>query len=439
MEDIDAKPLARDGVSSLWEVSFNRARVQSKGALVHARTVSDLRLLVRMKARYPLEGIEGAVVDLPIAQKAFYALKPPAVHGGNPQETFEETVVHDSFNDFVANHLIYPNPRMELFYYYRQRADELLRQGYAQIPEVMEYLREYDSRIDDIERETQAKREAVRHSLHHEVFFTEDSVRIKKRNSLLGKIMALENVNFEYLVPACPRTDADDDHQTAAEDINDVCQGISYGLRKKCASYFLYTKEALKDRKIMDRYFGYIQRTRTKLNILNFDGLDLYYPPDKPAWRAFKNFMQRIVEVQDEASEGQKPQFVLWGAGHQFFIALQAFDFVSSTPTRMDTMISWSKGRTQGYWYDQTLMHAFPPEDGMALDRGHCPECRLMRPSDFKDPTYNQRRRRHGIHDMDNVSLGHRNAIKSNGVGAYLRKHLSASMLSAFQSMILTP
>jgi hypothetical protein len=439
MEDISAKPLATDGASTLWEVSLGLATIQSKGSLVHVRSTAELRQLILLKRRYPLEGIEGAVVDLPIAQRAFNVLKPPPTVGRNLQNTFGGKPIHDAFTEFSLNHISLPNARMEYFYHYRQRADILLRKGYAEIPEVVEYLQEYESRVEAAERETQAKREAIRHGLHHEVFFSEDEARIKKRNVLLGKIMALEHVNFEYGTAACPRIDANDVQQTAAEDINDVCQAISYGLGKKCATYFLYTKNALKERSIMNRYFDYIEKQKTRLHIINFTELDLHDQPDKRARLEFKRFMQRIVEIQDDTPKGQKPQFMLLGAGNQYFIALQAFDFVSSAPTRVDKIIDWSIKRAQGYWFDETYMYPFAPEDGVTIDRAHCPRCAVMRPGDFKDPRYNIWRREHGTHDMNNRSLGFRNAIKSNSLGAYLRQNLAASEFSGFQMMILSP
>ncbi len=440
MDDINAKPIATDGASTLWDVAFDLANVQSKGSLVHARSVNELRQVVRLKARYALEGIEGAVVDLPIAQKAFDVLKLTSVGQRDSQGTFEGRTLRDPFTEFKENNLLHPNPRMEYFYYYRIRADNQLRKGYADIPEVAEYLQEYHSRIDTTtEGETQPKKEAVRHALHHETFFTEDEARIKKRNELLGKIMALEHVNFPYGTAACPLTDADDVQQTAAEDINDVCQGISYGLGKKCATYFLYTKRALKERKIMERYFDYIERQKTRLHIVNFSELDLHDKPDKRARTQFKWFMQRVTEIQNEAPKGQKPQFMLWGAGCQYFVALQAFDFVSSAPTRVDKIIDWSIKRTYGYWFDHNMMWAFPPEDGISIDKTHCPRCAVMRPGDYVNPKYNLWRREHGIHDMSNRSLGMRDAIKSNSVGAYLRQNLSPSELGGFMTMILSP
>ena len=102
-------------------------------------------------------------------------------------------------------------------------------------------------------------------------------------------------------------------------------------------------------------------------------------------------------------------------------------------------IIDWSLKRSQGYWFDETLMYPFAPEDGVTIDRTHCPRCAVMRPSDFQDPRYNQWRREHGIYDMNNRSLGFRTAIKSNSLGAYLRQHLAASEFSGYQMMVLTP
>lgn len=440
MDDIIAHPVASDGASTLWDVSFNLAQIQSKGALVHVRSVLELQQIISMKARYPLEGVEGSVIDLPIAQRAFNRLKPLPTATGAAQRTFDGKTIRDPFNEFLQNNVVFPNPRMEYFYHYRTRADKLLKRGYGDIPEVINYLDKYQARIVEFEKEGRTKKEAVRHALHAETFFSTDEGRIRKRNDMLSKIMALEHVNFEYGAAACPLTDADADQQASAEDINDVCQVSSYNANKKCATYFVYTKRALKDKKTMDSYFDYIDRQKTRFHAVNFSELDLYYPVDKRARIAFTNFMKRVIETQHDAPERQKPQFMLWGAGNQFFIALQAFDFVSSAPTRDDRMmVDWSKGRTQGYWFEETPMYLTAPEDGVAIDRAHCPRCKMMPLNGFEDPRYNRWRREHGIHDMNNRSLGFRNAIRSNGVGSYLRRHLAASEFGAFQRMILSP
>jgi hypothetical protein len=440
LDDIIARPVASDGASTLWDVSFNLAQVQSKGSFVHVRSALEFQQIIRMKARYPLEGVEGSIIDLPVAQRAFNRLKPAPASAGAIQKTFDGKAIRDPFTEFLLNNVVFPNPRMEYFYHYRQRADKLLRRGYGDIPEVMDYLDKYQARIIEFEKEGRTKKEAVRHALHAETFFSTDEGRIRKRNNMLSKVMALEHVNFEYGAAACPLTDADADQQASAEDINDVCQVFSYNAGKKCATYFIYTKKALKDKKTMDSYFDYVHRQKTRFHAVNFSELDLYYPVDKKARIAFTNFMKRIIEIQHDAPEGQKPQFMLWGAGHQYFIALQAFDFVSSAPTRDDRMmVDWSKGRTQGYWFEETPMFLTAPEDGIAIDKAHCPRCRVMPPNGFEDPRYNRWRREHGIHDMNNRSLGFRNAIKSNSVGSYLRLHLAASEFGAYQKMILSP
>lgn len=86
----------------------------------------------------------------------------------------------------------------------------------------------YRSRVDALDKQTQATKQDVRHGLHAEWFFSEDERRIKRRNAMLADLMRLQWATkvFEYGVPACPLIDDQDYQQTAAEEINNHCQGV---------------------------------------------------------------------------------------------------------------------------------------------------------------------------------------------------------------------
>lgn len=438
MNELMIRRADEDGASTLYDVGLGSINVQSKGFMVHVRSAGELRLLMQMKQRYQLDGIEGALVDLTIAPRAFSKLRPAPSQ--ESQSTFEGRIYHDPFTEFTTQAFLFGNPRMEYLYLYRGPIDDHLRKGYAEIKGINEYLDEYRTRVDSLPNDTLSNRQKVRHAMYYELFFSTVERQLKRRDATLGELMRLQKATdlFNYAVPASPLTDADADQQACAEDINDKCQSIAYGLNMRWASYFMYTKKALKDRKIMNAYFDYIERKGSRLNIINFSELDLDCPPDMRGRLEFAEFGKRITALRSE-EEHKKKLFMLIGAGKQTFIGLESFDFVSTAPTRIDKLIGWSKGRTLGYWYHDTLMATYPPED-ITINREHCPSCQRTTDSDMKDPKKeNQRRREHGIHDLNILSTEYRYNIRSKGVGAYLRRRLSASEFSGFQVMIQSP
>lgn len=114
MNELVVKRIDVDGGASLYDVTLGSVNLQTKGYLVHVRSTQELRLLARMKATHPLEGIEGAVVDLTAAPRAFSALTPPPTNRETRQQTFEGKIVRDPFTELKASSMLLANCRMDL-------------------------------------------------------------------------------------------------------------------------------------------------------------------------------------------------------------------------------------------------------------------------------------------------------------------------------------
>ncbi len=169
---------------------------------------------------------------------------------------------------------------------------------------------------------------------------------------------------------------------------------------------------------------------------MNFYELDLHSPPDKRARSQFRDFMKRIVEVKEDYPD---KEFMLVGAGNQAFVAMESFDFVSTSMTGIDKAAPFSIKRGFGYWYDERLMFACPPEDRGEIDRNHCRVCATIQPADFESSRLRQLRRLHRTYDLDKVSRELRNAVKGKNVGLYFKRKLAASEFSGFQMMLQSP
>jgi hypothetical protein len=435
------KPLVRqldsDGATRITEFSVGSIACQSMSYFPHMTKQSELRMLLALKGRFALEGIEGGVLDLPIASRAFEAASPSWSGTGQTQQTLEGKLARDALTEFKSRSLLIPNPRIEFFYSYKKDLDELLTVGYSEIEEVDDYLSEYNMRLDGDSEKSQSHSQKIRRAVHHELFFSDDEARLRRRDSMLAKIMKMENaLGFPFAVPACPVIDAHAYQQTAGEDINDKCQATAYSLGMPCATYFIYTKKALKSPEIMDKFFEYVikGKERYRLIIVNFHELDLHSPPDIRARTSFKNVTKRIRELK-QLHDGW--EFMLMGAGNQAFIALESFDFVSTSFTGIDKIITWSEGRKLGYWYNERLMLPIPPEDRGIIDRRHCPSCEVVTDEDFTSQRrLSVRRKEHRIHEMDKRSREYRQAVGSKSVGVYIRQALMVSEFSGFQMMI---
>lgn len=436
MNRLNVKVLDMDGASRLTEISIGTLTAQSMSYLPHIRTVSEMRLILQLRGRYDLDGIEGIVIDLPIAQRAFDVVSPPDMVN-RQQQTFEGRVLRDPFTEFKKKSLIVVNPRMELLYEYQARADEALRKVFGQIEGVIDYLDRYDMEVASTDDDKQSHRQSIRRRLHAELFFTDSDVGLKKRDDMLGGIMKLQAaMKLPILIPACPMIGASVHEQECAEDINDKCQGIAYGLGFECASYFMYSKKALKDKDITGRYFEYIEQNKSRLNVLNFFELDLHQL-DKRARLEFAAFVKRIVEFKHE-HEGV--EFMLLGAGNQSLIALESFDFVSTSLTGIDKTVGWSDKRTLGYWWDEHLGWAAAPEDRGEIDKNHCPACAIMTEADFTNAAkLNRRRREHRAFEMSKKATDFREALAAKKVGAFLRRELMSSDFSGYCMLIQSP
>ena len=131
---------------------------------------------------------------------------------------------------------------------------------------------------------------------------------------------------------------------------------------------------------------------------------------------------------------------MLMGAGNQYFVALETFDFVSTSLTRIDKVIGWSEGRTLGFWLDERLMLPVPPEDRPKIDPEHCPACFTITDEDFlKQKVLGLKRKQHCAFELDKRAREMRQNVGSKSVGIYMRQALAVSEFSGYQRMILSP
>jgi len=226
---------------------------------------------------------------------------------------------------------------------------------------------------------TPTHKQAIRHKLYLETFFSQDRARLRKRDAMLSDIIKKELSYFSEAVPATPLA-YEIDFQVACEDINDKCQAFAYNEGRRCTSYYVYNKDALKNKEIMNRYFDYVTKNKwAQVNLVNFFEMDFHSPPDKRARTEFADFAKRVTEVREDYPE---KQFILVGAGNQSFVAL-----VSTGTTGIDKMAMFTpKNKIRlPYWWDEHLMFACPPEDRPKINPVHCPTCAKMTPEDFTD------------------------------------------------------
>jgi hypothetical protein len=446
LEDLKSNHVSaidNDGAARIVDINFNSFVARSMGYLLDVKSPGDFKTLVSLKGRYTLEGIEGAIIDLPRAHSIFKNVKISSLDKPDAI-TLEGKPLRDASTEFRLNHLVLPNPRIELLHFYRMQYDGILRDGYGDIDGIVDFLGRYQKEIERDAAESRKKDErthkaAIRRRLYLETFFSGDKIRLRKRDSMLSDVINKELSYFPYAVAACPLAD-ELDFQIACEDMNDKCQAFAYAQGRRCATNFVYNKDALKNKEMMNRYFNYVSKNKwAQLNLVNFFELDLHSPPDKRARMEFANFKRRITEVKEEFPE---KQFILVGAGYQWFVSLESFDFVSTSTTGIDKLAPFSRNREPKipYWFDENLMYAVPAEDRPEINPKHCHSCAKLTPADFNNSeTVKRERKPHRIFDLNLKALGAREAVNSKNIGLYLRKFLQASEFSGYQMMIQSP
>lgn len=429
MDKITVLRIDRDGLTTLSDISWRNIVLQTPNMfpLLRGQRPNELDLLMREKARYNFEHVDGCVIKLVNAPNLLY----PHVDEINTQKTLDREP-QDIFSKYKRTNFIIPDPSTEYLYQFKEKYDNKILDAFGDVERIKDYITVYRTNKEVM---TDKSFKEIRKKLHDNFWLRNNRSDQQEMSVMLRQIMNKEFKYFGYGVPFTPVI-TDMDYMNRSIQINESCQAIAYSQDMECASMFVISKRALKDDDIMGEYYDYVRKnTWATLNIVKFIGLDLHQL-DLRARRKYFEFMSEIAEIKER---NDKKIFMLLEGGNQGYLSNQVFDIVSHSLTGFDMDIDYGES-SFGYWWDETLQIPRPAEESFPLvNRNHCDVCSSITQDDFFNYIINEKRRIHRLHDLNQKATDIFNAIQSKNLGLHMRRVLANSEFSSFQEYLLNP
>jgi len=257
----------------------------------------------------------------------------------------------------------------------------------------------------------------------------------KDTTTMLEQIMNKEREYYGYGVPFTPVCTEEIDYIEKAKQVNEICQVVSFSYQMECASMFVFTKNALKNADVMEKYYDYIRNNDwATLNIVKFIGFDMH-DLDIDARQKYYEFMSEIAEIKEKYD---KKIFMLLEGGNQGYLSMQVMDIVSHSLTGVDGDSEGYGKYSVGNWYDDKLMFTRPPHLAFKfVNRDHCGICKTITENDFHDTILRTKRRKHLLYDLDKRALGLCDAVKTKTVKQHMMQILGNSEFAGFKEYLL--
>jgi hypothetical protein len=284
---------------------------------------------------------------------------------------------------------------------------------------------------------------------HRQFWYDIDRER-RRLNDLITEYFDLE-ATFEtkILIPPMPLVDNEGLLDITIR-INDMSKALAVD-RGECATYFLFSKSTLRDKKMLEKIVEYMKHDPATLTIFKFKNLTLWTSGIFTEREAFRDLMKDISEIKKDKPE--KLFMLLEGSFQCFPSASYGFDLVSSSLRLLDIDSAYGENAGYGgYFYEEKLWNAKYTDipEIMSNNDGNLPcPCHICRSITYDSvkrelqyngkkltpEEWNSYRREHNLYVMNSLMKMINRAIKEKQI-ELVRQKIKDSEISNLKTLI---
>ncbi len=444
MSKLSFQRVDHDGVVSTGKLTLDDIVLDTPNCFPILRTMqrpNELNLLISEKGKRVMEHVSGGVVKLHnvpnLVEPETEKLAEEERKKTKQTIFLGSTISNQSMYEiFYNNNLLICDPAMEHTFFINEELDDKFSK-LTMSSELSNYFTLFKKNIEKLDKPDEGNKRKIRKAMYENLWFGSSKESRKDRNKMFTDLTKYQLQHFRLSVPTSHIIFTQDDVKSSI-DINEYCQGLAYQAKKECASYLPFHKKALKDDEVRGRTIDYLRSNKpSKLNIIKFHELDLHCPVDYKARKSFRHFFSEIVSIKEDQPDRA---FMLFDAGTQYYVAMQAFDIVSTSLTGFDREInggSREKGKKYSpLWYDELKMWPRPTEDTPKPNPDHCEICAITQNFDIDEDILARRKRLHRLNDLENDAKSICEAVSAKDVTKVMKQRVAFAEFSYARDLI---
>ena len=444
MSQISFKRVNQDGVVKTGRFTIGNVVLETPNYFPALRTTqrpNELEMIISEKGRKSFDHMSGGVIRLhqvPSLVEPYTRKLEEEEKNRQKQTVFVDSQISDKgmYETYCDNNLLLCDPQMERTYYANTDIDDkFARLGISSV--LANYFSCIKRNVTKLDKYDPSKIRKIRENMHNDLWHGSSKSAREDRNRLLTDLTKYQLQHFRISVPASHLIITPEDVKSNIE-INEYCQGLAYQAKKECASYLLFHNKAIKNEEIMQDALDYLRSNKpSKLNIIKFHNLDLHCPVDYKARRSFRNVLSDIIDIKENQPDRA---FMLLDAGTQHYVALQAFDIVSTSLVGTDRdIIGGRREKGKKYpplWYDEIKMWPRPIDDAPPPNPRHCDACAITPNFELDNSTLAKRKRMHRLNDLDKNAREVCSGVTSKDVALIMKQRVAFAEFSYARDLI---